>query len=183
MAIMDDQLKWRRVFSPEPDDFLVENSPDGSSEQPVVQTDAALLKCTNTPDGTNPQMVTQYTGVKGIWPVANAVLVNASAFQGGVGAAIIYTVPANKKLYLGSLSLAARENADADSYVVIAVRNAEDVYQFNLVVIYFVIAGQLAIPQSYTPAIAVEAGFDVYVSSAHANINGRGTIHGWLEDA
>jgi len=204
MSVEDDQTKWRTVFCKDPTFMNVTTfpetdephtvvqsdatklkatvTPDGVTAQEVTQTDAANFKCTTTPDEVNPQEVVQKAGVRGIWPTTNAVRVNASGIQTGVGITNIYTVPANKILYIFSAQAAVRETADADSYGWIAIRNAVDVLQFYLLVVFINVKGFIALPQTYSPAIELAAGWDVYVQAGHADVGIRGQINGWLED-
>lgn len=205
MAFEDDQTIWRTVFCKDPSLFsattypyagaahtvvqsdptklLCTTTPSAITAQKVIQSDASLLKMTNTPDGITSQPIHLDSGIKGIWPPEGSTRVNASNVQSGVGNAIVYTVPANKALYIGSASMTASESADAASQCWMGVRNAVDAFQYWMEIIYLVKAGQMVLPMRYQPALELETGWDVFVKADHENIACRGTIHGWLEDA
>lgn len=161
MAVEDDQTVWRTVFCKDP----------------------TLTHVTTYPDSGTTQKVVQNSEVGGIWPITGANRIDKSDNQAGVGANIVYTVPANKILYISSASLATYETADATSNCRMGIRNDVDVLVSWLIYVYFTLAGQLVVPMNYSPAIEAAELYDVFVESSHANIGCRGLIHGWLEDA
>lgn len=161
MGIEYDQTTWRMVFSAEPTDLQNQNTPSAEAIHTIVQ----------------------HSEVRGIWPSYSAERINKSDFQAGVGINIVYTVPANKKLYIGSASLSGYESADGTSNCRLGLRSELDAWRAWLVYIYFTKAGQMTVPMKFAPALEALAGWDVFVESSFANIGCRGQIHGWLEDA
>ncbi len=182
MAVEDDQTKWRTVFCKDPSLLLMTSYPDADTPHLVVQPDPADFKCTNTPDGVTKQPVQQVDRIQGIWPIQEAARVHASNFQAGVGITVIYTVPANKALYISSSSLAGYETANATSNCRMGIRTGGAAWRAWLVYIYFAVIGQMVVPMRYSPAIEAEAGWEVFVESSNAAIGCRGQIYGWLED-
>jgi len=204
MGFEDDMTKWRTVFCADPSFFsatthpyagaehtvvqsdpaklLCKTTPDPITAQKVIQSDASLLKMTSTPDGITSQPVHVYSGVKGVWPPEGSTRVNASEFQSGLGVTIIYTVPADKILYISSAQLTARLSADQDTFAMIGVRNIGDTRQYYVIMFFINLAGPIALAQRYSPALEVLAQWDVYVEGGHADIGARGLINGWMED-
>ncbi|HDZ38744.1 MAG TPA: hypothetical protein ENH62_10720 [Marinobacter sp.] len=159
------------------------NTPDGITEQPVTQATPASLKCTNTPDGTTAQPVSQVSGVHGIWPAPNSLRISKTGSALGVAIRTIYTVPANKKLFISSGLLASRLSADAATYCLLFVENAAGAPLFYLNWHYYDVAGHQTIPTQYSPALEAVATDIVKAQSLHANLDCRGFFDGWLEDA
>ena len=204
MGAVDNQINWRKVFQNAPGDLKVTATPDGITEQPVKQAiasklrvmttpdgltsqsvwqaTAASLKCTNTPDGITAQPVSQVSGVHGIWPASNSLRRSKTGSALGVATTTIYTVPADKKLFITSSLLASRLSADAATYCLLFVENAAGSPLFYLNWHYYDVAGHQTIPTQYSPALEAVATDIVKVQSMHANIDCRGFFNGWLED-
>ncbi len=160
----------------------VTTTPDQTAEQPVRQFEAARLLCTNTPDGTTAQPVSQVSGVHGIWPASNSLRRSKTGSALGVAITTIYTVPANKKLFISSSLLSSRLSADAATFCLLFVENAAGAPLFYLNWHYYDVAGHQTIPTQYSPALEAVATDIVKVQSLHANIDCRGFFNGWLED-
>lgn len=122
-------------------------------------------------------------GISGIWPSRNAVRVNERGLQSGSGNTIVYTVPANKKLYIGNHALHSRLAADASAYARLFVRDDADDFEYMIAYQLFDKAGQLECHQHYHVALEAEAGWDVVVGTESADIDAYGFIFGFLEDA
>ena len=127
--------------------------------------------------------VTQISGVRGVWPAANAARVNEDAYLVGAGTVIIYTVPASKKLFIASCSISASQSAAAITRATVHVRNVGDVIQYNIFHHVFYTSGQQVAALSFMPALEAVAGWDVCLYNSHANLSSRGLFTGWLEDA
>jgi len=204
MAVEDDMTKWRTIFCKDPSHTLVTTypnpgtahtvvqsdptkllcttTPSALTAQKVVQADYRLLNVTNTPSGEGIQPVSQGAAIRGIWPAPGSVRVYGNGVQSGNGITIIYTVPANKSLYIYSVQTTIQSNADGDFNGRMAVRNAADAFQFYIHYYYMRIEGQQSLSESYSPAMELETGWDVYMQTTHAAIAVRGCIKGWLED-
>ncbi len=205
MAVEDDQTNWRTVFcgdpsllnvtsypndgtehtvvQPDPAKLLATTTPDGTTAQKVIQSDAALLKVTTTPDGETNQPVLQSLPLRGIWPAPGSLRVSGNNLQSGSGSAIVYTVPANKKLFLYSSQVTIRTTADGDVNGKMGVRDETDTFQYYICFLYMIIKSQLSVPQQFYPALEAAAGWDVYLNTTHPAVAIRGLMLGWLEDA
>jgi len=183
MGIEFDQTTWRMVFCADPSLMNVTVYPHEDALFTVVQPDSAELKCTNTPDGMIPQMVTQYAGVKGIWPAADSERINKTMLQEGDGQANIYTVAGDKKMYIASCYMTSRETADATGRCWMFVEDASHTLKSTLMVHYYTIAGQQSGPRQFVPAIEADPTDIIVIASSHDNVLARGIIDGWLEDA
>jgi len=161
MAMVNDQVKWRGVFQDTP----------------------ANLKATVTPDGVTAQPVKQATGVRGIWPAADATRINTHNDQTGVGDNIVYTVPASKKFFLSNVRLSSKLSADSDNGVYLYARDGDDVFQYHIVNHLYFTVGHQSTHSSFIPALEVDAGWDLYLVGGAANIYSLCCISGWLEDA
>lgn len=122
-------------------------------------------------------------GIDGIWPVADATRVNEDGLQSGAATALIYTVPASKKLFITSsfLSTALASNNPGNSKFF--VRDAGDVLAYYISIHVCIIAGQIADGQSFSPGLEAAAGYDVCVSCSRADMDAWAFFFGWLEDA
>ncbi len=205
MAVEDDQTNWRTVFcgdpsllnvtsypndgtehtvvQPDPAKLLVTTSPGAGSEQVVIQEVPENLTVKTFPDASTPAPVAQQSGVSGIWPAPNSLRVQGNGVQSTSGTQIIYTVPANKKLYIYHAQTTIRTDADADVNGKMGVRDETDTFQYYVSFMYMIIKGQISIAQSFSPALEADAAWDVYLNTTHAQVAIRGLILGWLEDA
>lgn len=120
-------------------------------------------------------------GINGVWPGPNAYRVNVTGMQNGLGETIIYTVPANYKLFIASLFMCSKLSADGDHYSYVGVRDGGDVDQYFPILHLYDAKGQQTSSPRYVPALEAAALWDVFVLSAHANIDAWATIFGWLE--
>ena len=158
------------------------NTPDGVTAQPVTQATPALLKCTNTPDGTTAQPVSQVSGVHGIWPASNSLRINKTGYQGVEGGVNVYTVPVGKKLYITDSFLSSRLSADADARAQLTLKDVGEALKYYLQSHYYALAGQMAAPTRYVPALEAVATDIVKLESVGADVKCRAVINGWLED-
>lgn len=121
-------------------------------------------------------------GIQGIWPAENATRINKTEVQSGTGTKILYTVTANKKLFISSMNLTSRNEVDQQCNFMVSVRNDEDVLQYRIMLQYYQIAGQLTIPMTFRPALEAQAGWDVVIEVDTDNLVGRALMFGWEED-
>lgn len=122
-------------------------------------------------------------GVSGIWPERNATRVAEQAQQAGIGVSIIYTVPANKKLFISNVGLSSSLSTDQETLSYVGVQNGVDELQYYLLFQDFKLKGQTSNFVSYFPALEAEAAWDVIVKGFHNNLAARGFCFGWLENA
>lgn len=104
-------------------------------------------------------------GIAGIWPARNSVRVHANKENEADGTEIVYTVPANKKLYLSNAILNSYQSAEKEARAYIAVRNDSDVLQYYVTENRFGAAGQLVVSSHFVPALEAEAGWDVVLTN------------------
>jgi len=136
-----------------------------------------MTRITKIPEGYNLE-------ARGIIPnPIDAGRINLDAIAVGVQTTVIYTVPAGKILFISSCLLSSRESANASSLVYVVVRNIADTEQYTPLLHYYDLAGHQTTTSIHLPALELPAGWDIAVISGHANIDGRGGIRGWLEDA
>lgn len=121
-------------------------------------------------------------GIRGIWPAVDSVRVNATGAQADTGTTIVYTVGANKRLFISSMFMVSRNVVVQTVGMMAFVRNVGDVEVARLCSNYFVIIGQQTSPMQFIPAVEAEAGYDVCVSSDKDDSAVRLIIGGWLED-
>lgn len=121
-------------------------------------------------------------GISGLWPAIGAQRVNATDAQSGVGTTIVYTVPANKLLFITSMFMVSRNAIVQQCGMHAFIRNVADAEVARLCSNYFETAGQQTSPMQYFPAQEAAAGFDVCVSGDKNNSAVRLIIGGWLED-
>lgn len=122
-------------------------------------------------------------GINGIWPAPSAIRISESDGIGGAGVKIIYTVPANKKLYLGSAFLSSYNDAAAVGNSNLYIRDDEDVFQYSIGKHHYFQAGQMATSFLFTPAMEALAGWDVCAKGLNAASYSYGGFSGWIEDA
>lgn len=121
-------------------------------------------------------------GIRGMWPARNATRVNESGYQAGVGTLIIYTVPANKLLFMTSMFLCSRITVVANTAIKGFIRDEGDVETFRFINHYFAGKDEQTSGMQYIPAVEAQAGYDICVSCEHANAGARLILSGWLED-
>jgi len=121
-------------------------------------------------------------GIDGIWPATGATRILKDNSQLGVGTAIVYTVPADTKLYLSGASLSSRQAVQDAATAGLGIRTAGDVHVNWLLYHWYYRIAEQCQSMAYLPAVGIPAGYDVYVNSDHANVAVRGIIRGWLED-
>lgn len=100
-------------------------------------------------------------GISGIWPARDAVRVHAREPNEAEGTVIVYTVPAEKKMYLSNLILSGYQSEAEDTRATVAVRNVGDVIQYYAAEVRLGAAGQLNVPCHFVPALELDAGWDV----------------------
>lgn len=122
-------------------------------------------------------------GIRGIWPARNSVRVYEDASQSGIGTSIIYTVPAGKLFFLATLSFGSKLIATEGSYSYVAIRNVGDVIQSYISYHNYNIPWCFSNAFPFSPALEVEAGFDVVLYCHKNSTFARAFINGWLEDA
>lgn len=122
------------------------------------------------------------SGIQGIWPAIDSVRVNESASRGGAGDVIIYTVPANKKLFISTINLSSRNNVVQDSTHHVSVRNDSDVEQYKIVYHLHSIVTSFASNHSFLVALEASAGWDVVLTQTLDDTAARAFLFGWLED-
>ena len=135
------------------------------------------------PNEVNWRGVRPVSGIRGVWPARNSVRVYEEGYQSSRGTAIVYTVPANKKLFISGHLLSSLEETGAFATMRMGVRNSDDALMYWMQYQYYDIPGQQTTPMAHQPALEAEAGYDVFVQSSHTYVSGRGLIFGWLEDA
>ena len=131
----------------------------------------------------NWRAVFQPSSVRGIWPAPDSERVAASEFQNGIGLKIVYTVPANKLLFIATAILVTLSQGAADVTAVFRVRDDLDVEKYRLIYQYYTNPGSVTAPVKFMPALEAAAGWDVYIENEHAGLVTRGFVFGWLEDA
>lgn len=183
MGAVDNQINWRKVFQDDAADLKCTNTPDGVTSQPVHQGDASLLNVTSTPAANSIQEVRPAAGIKGIWAPEGSVRVNEAVQSIGEGGAGVYTVPANKILFIATAGLTTSLSTDQVSVGGLQVRDEGDALAYSIMLSIFAKAGQAGIFSRFSPALEVEAGWDVFVSGSHADMVARALFFGWLEDA
>jgi len=156
---------------------------DGAVSAEVVQDTAADLNCTNTPDGTTAQPVIQKAGVRGIWPAANAERVNLRGVKDGVGSIFVYTVPANKKLFIAGMNYNTRNNIAQITKMQLHVLDAGDNFKYDICCHLYAIAGHQNTPSTFIPALEVDAGWYIIFTNDNANTYTWLNLFCWLEDA
>jgi len=134
------------------------------------------------PDQIRWRGVQPVAGIRGVWPAIDAERVNESGYTSNANTTIIYTVPASKKLFIDGDLMTSLLTAVATVSGKMGVRDAGDVLVYWMQYHYYAAAGQTTVAMPHVPAIEAEAGYDVFVTSGHANMSVRGTIFGWLED-
>jgi len=122
-------------------------------------------------------------GIRGLWPAIDSERVNATAAQSGAGTTIVYTVPANKILFIASMFMVSRNAIVQQCGMHAFIRNVADAEVARLCSNYFETAGQQTSPMQYFPAQEAAAGFDVCVLGDKASSAVRLIFGGWLEDA
>lgn len=122
-------------------------------------------------------------GIRGIWPAIDSVRVNVADDKTGTGVSILYTVPANKILFIASGFLTSRLAVDRTARSAMFIRDDNDVDKFPILYNIFDIAGQTTIPVQYKPALQIIQGWDVYLYNSAPEVDCRGAIFGWLEGA
>lgn len=135
------------------------------------------------PDQVKWRGVRPVQGIRGVWPARNATRFYGAGSCSGIAVVLMYTVPADKILYISSVMQSTRESAAAPGAAVVYVRDVLDATTYFITYIMFDTAGQLVIPLTYSPALEAAAGFDVCVANDHANIDTFVTFQGWLEDS
>lgn len=123
------------------------------------------------------------SGIRGVWPAIDSLRINEAAFKSGDGIVVIYTVPANKILFIASSMLTSLETAAATSNCRIGVRDASDVNKYFMQYHYYTSVGQLTTSLNNSPALEALAGYDVFVEVGRPELQARGLFWGWLEDA
>lgn len=122
-------------------------------------------------------------GIDGVWPERNSVRVYASEVQAEAGTVKLYTVPANKKLFIASAFLGSRLSADGAAWASLKVFDSGDNELFWIYCHLFDKAGQMATSQTFTPAQEASVGDYVLLTVPIAPLDARAIITGWLEDA
>lgn len=122
-------------------------------------------------------------GVSGVWPARNATRINKSEFQLGVGITKIYTVIADKKLFMSNAGITSRLSVAVATWARMGVKNVDDGLKYYLFYHYHQPVAAQSSFQLYVPALEALVGDYVFVESNNANLNIRGFVQGWLEDA
>lgn len=100
-------------------------------------------------------------GIEGIWPSRDAVRVHAQKPNEVEGTVIVYTVPADKKMYLSNLILSGYQSEAQETRAKVSVRNGADEIQYCVAEVRFGAAGQLNVPCHFVPALELNTGWDV----------------------
>lgn len=119
--------------------------------------------------------------IQGIWPSATAERIYATNSLSASDTAILYTVPANRKLFISNGILTSRNLILQVASSVVFVRNAEDDEAYRMLAHYFSLKGQECNQHNFFPALEATAGFDVCMRNLQGNFFSRATIFGWLE--
>lgn len=122
-------------------------------------------------------------GIQGVWPPRDAVRVSTSLSQVGIGTGVLYTVPADKKLFIGTGILSSRLAVAGSRYARMHVVDHVAAMKYTICSHFYDVAGQMSNNMRFFPALELIAAWSVRIYSDHANIDCEGTIHGWLEDA
>lgn len=122
-------------------------------------------------------------GIAGVWPARNAARVNKFLTIAIAGLFDIYTVPADKKLYISATSLVSSMTTANTGRVFLAVRNVANTRQYITLYHNFIAVDREVTDLPHMPALEADAGWDVYLDSNHGDIDAFGAFFGWLEDA
>jgi hypothetical protein len=120
--------------------------------------------------------------LRGFYPKPEtATRIDKYATNAGNATVILYTVPANKLLFVSSAWLAARAAAGSSGVLYFGIRNAADVLVVYIltIILHVITQGQLA--NQYKPGIEVPAGYDVFTLSTNAALACEAGFSGWLE--
>jgi len=127
--------------------------------------------------------VQQVEGISGIWPARNAVRVAEQNVQIDIGTTIVYTVPAEKKLFISNAGISTTLASAVACRGYVAVRDGDDVTKYFVLFQQMYSVGQLTNFMGFVPALEAAAGWDVFVNTDNADLRCRGFVFGWLEDA
>lgn len=122
-------------------------------------------------------------GIAGVWPARNALRINEWKTQGSAGLWDLYTVPANKKLFISAVVLSSRLNVAGDERCFIAVRDDSNVRQYIMLYHNYNVIDMINTTMTFFPALEALAAWDVYLDNGSDDINVYYACHGWLEDA
>ena len=172
MTDIPNQTLWRKVFQNLPSDLKAEITLAAASEIIVKQATAANLLATVTP-----------ANLRGIIPNPhNATRVDVAADFVENTTTTIYTVPADKRLFISSAwaSMAITIAGANRGHLKITTAVPADVLIFLGIASDGVGAGNNS--NQYRPAIEVPATYLIRVTSLGASHYVSGGIHGWIED-
>ncbi len=122
-------------------------------------------------------------GISGVWPARNATRLNKWALQSGAATKTIYTVAAGKTAFVTAGTFTSRLSAVGSQRGYMALLNDSSVLQYLIVQHLYETAGQLETPLSFMPALEAAAGWEIVITSLHADLDVFGSLFGWLEDA
>jgi len=121
-------------------------------------------------------------GIRGVWPAIDSVRVNLSDYLNGGGTKLVYTVAANKRLFISSCGVATLNEAVQNVYSYVRVRNVADVKVYDFILHYHSAIGPFFSNQMLIPALEIEAGWDIIIVNSLGNYKTRAFLFGWLED-
>jgi len=112
----------------------------------------------------------------------NALRVAVAARADGVAVSIIKTTAADKIVFISSVFLSVSLSADASCEGQLSVRDNGDNFKYHILRIRLEKAGQLSLANTFSPALEIPEGWDVYVEGNNAGMQTVGGIYGWEED-
>lgn len=121
-------------------------------------------------------------GIRGIWPARNATRINKAGYKDGYGTVLIYTVPADKKLFISSVTMASRLAGEAETRALTFVEDADNVELYRMACHLYNFAGQQNCHVVFWPALEANETDRVCMCSYNAEMDVRAYVHGWLED-
>jgi len=118
----------------------------------------------------------------GVRPAHNGVQIFEHGGQIGAGTNTLYTVPVDKILFVTFAQIGSRLVADQDCKAYLSVDPREVGALRRVLDHYYDKAGHQATSGTFNPPIEIEAGGTVKINSDHADLDVRGSFHGFLED-
>lgn len=173
MTDIPDQTKWVKVFQNLASDLKVEVAIAALAEVIVTQGTAANLRALVT-----------LAGLRGIIP--NPITASRIDIGGAVAmnqTTVLYTVPANKKLYIASAWISVANTSAGYGTFHLHTRDVGNAIDIYLMRGYTTDETFNMWSNQYRPGLETFAGYDVCIHSSNDYARVYGGISGWLEDA
>lgn len=135
------------------------------------------------PNQTRWRGVQPVSGIRGIWPARNSLRINKTGTAVAVQSTVIYTVPANKILFISSLFMSVLNSPEQIVEFHAWVEDVDHGERIRLISTYLKDLSTDTSSMAYLPALEAEADWHVHFSCDKANAFGRLIFSGWLEDA